>query len=500
MSNRVLVVGGGTAGWLTALFLQKNNPRLKVELIESEEIGIVGAGESAPTSFDTILRECGIDHIEFIRETESTLKSSIRFDEWCASDSLYLNPIQPACKNFYPFTGNLQDPSFEDINIGDFNLFCYVNNINPNQFGPNKFAINNKAPYVYKNSKRSKISAHTLHINAKLAAKYLRKIAEQRGILRHEGKIIKINGEYPIESVEDDRGKAHKFDFIFDCSGFARLIIGKHLKSEWIDYSNILTVNSAIPFFIPTEKEIAPYTQTTAMKYGWMFKVPTKNRYGSGYIYNSDLISKEDAIKEVHEKLGYEVELVNHFNFRGGIYKEQVKSNCMALGLAAGFLEPMAATNLGSIAIGLAGLLKTGTIYNLKNETFAEVYNRRIQYFSEYRTAEIYMHYVTKRNDTEFWQHYKNRDNWPELFRQAYEQFFSDEKFEWRDFCSMIDLPAHTAMPKIVGNDWFRERAIKYAEKYNLNKQYYPIYEHMKQQTDILYPYAIDHREFLESL
>ncbi|NBP03106.1 MAG: hypothetical protein EBU90_23930 [Proteobacteria bacterium] len=498
---KVLVVGGGTAGWITALFLQKNNPSLKLELIESEEIGIVGAGESTPTSFEILLRDSGIDLREFVRETESTIKSSIRFDGWKTADSLYMNPIQPAAKNFAPFDYKKQFPEFDDLNIADFNLFCYVNNINQNMLGVNKFALNNKAPYVYLNGKVQQISSYALHINAKLAAKYLRKIAEKRGIVRHEGKIIKINGDYPIESVEDDKGNTHKFDFIFDCSGFARLIIGKHLKSEWIDFSNNLTVNSAIPFFIPTGNEIAPFTQATAMKYGWMFKVPTKNRYGSGYIYNSDLISKEEAIKELHEKLGHEVELVNHFNFRGGIYKNSFKSNCIALGLSAGFLEPMAATNLGSIAVGLGMVLRSGFIFNMRaDEEFAKFFNSAVESFAHDRTAEIYMHYVTDRNDTKFWQHYKNTDNWPTLFKEGYDYAFSDGKFEWRDFCKIIMLPGHTAIPKIIGNDWFRQRAIEYCDKYRINERYSEIFKYIKKQTDELYPFAIDHRKYLESL
>jgi tryptophan halogenase len=335
-----------------------------------------------------------------------------------------------------------------------------------------------------------------------LTSKYLRKIAEQRGIIRHEGKVVKINGHFPIESVEDDKGRTHKFDFVFDCSGFARLFIGKHFNIKWKDYTKNLTVDSTIPFFLPLEEKYPAYTHAIAMKYGWMFRVPTQKRYGSGYIYDSNLISKEQAIQEVEEKLGHKVELVNHFNFKSGTFEKTKVSNCISFGLSSGFLEPMAATNLSAVCTMLRsmGSLKdlNALLYSQKDE---QIYNNIFLKIVEYSAiTETFSHYVNDRNDTKFWNHYKNIENYPPIFRKAYEECFSGDKFEFRNFSEMTRFHVNTFITKLAGNEWFKEKAVKYYEKYNLEKTYSLKHMQYQQYIKTITPYVFDHREYLESL
>jgi len=501
MSKRVLIVGGGAAGWLAALYCKKIDPSLNVELIESEEIGIIGAGESTTSFFKAALNFLNIDIREFVRETESTIKSSIRFDDWDFPGSSYLSI----------FTPWFSDQIIKIQEIADYFLYCSANNIDLNQIGIHKFNLENKAPVtqiddMMGNETYDVTQGFTYHINAKLTAKFFRKIAESRGIVRHEGKIIKINGHYPIQSLEDNKGRTHKVDFVFDCSGFARLIIGKHFNTEWIDYGKYLTVNSTIPFFLPVDKEIPPYTRATAMKYGWMFKVPTQKRYGSGYVYNSNLISKEQAIQEVQEKLGHDVQLVNHFNFNGGTYKDTFVSNCIGLGLASNFLEPMAGTNLGLVLLALKKIAKQ--IENTSSETvfsptpsddFRNYLNQVIVFEIEHSAiCEIFSHYVNNRNDTEFWNHYKNIENYPPVFRKAYEECFLGDKFEYKQFSHMTRFVDHTFVTKMIGNNWCKEKIIKYCNDYNLNKTYDKLHADIVSYAESIKPYILDHRDYLE--
>lgn len=493
MVRNILVVGGGTAGWLCALAMKKFFPQYHVELIESEEIGVLGAGESTTGNFRKLLQILHINEDDFIKNTESTIKSGIRFDGWNSPNSLYFS-------NFSPWLEEGDKSLFKPDDIPEYLLYCYVNDINVNDIGMNSIYLNNKVAFSKHNF--TLMGGYTLHINAKLTSKYLRKIAEQRGVIRHEGKVVKINGHYPIESIEDDRGKTHKFDFVFDCSGFARLIIGKHFETKWIDYTKHLTVNSTIPFFLPLGEEYPAYTHAIAMKYGWMFRVPTQKRYGSGYIYDSNLISKEQAIQEVEEKLGHKIELINHFNFKSGTFEKTKVSNCISLGLSSGFLEPMAATNLAAVCTMLEKMSFLRSLDSLAwNSDDGDKYNKMFRRMIEHSPiTETFSHYVNDRTDTEFWKYYKNIENHPPIFRKAYEECFSGDKFEFRQFSEMTEFVSHTFITKLIGNDWFREKAIKYYRKYNLEKTYHQ--KHIQYQTYIknIMPKLFDHREYLESL
>lgn len=496
MAAKVLVVGGGAAGWLAALTLKKACSELTVELIESEEIGIVGAGEATTTSFHRLLEKLDIEVYNFIRETESTIKTAVKFDEWHSPTSSYLSVITP------------WSHIVNDNNCVDYQIYCYVNNIDIRKHGVHKLILENKAPCgKFPSGETIILQKPTFHINAKLTAKYLRKIAEQRGIIRHEGKIIKINGFYPIESVEDDKGNIHKFDFIFDCSGFARLILGKHLKVQWIDFTKNLTVDSAIAFFLPADKQIPPYVNSTAMNYGWSFKVPTQKRYGSGYVYDSRFIDKQGAIDEVEKKLGHKIELVNFFQFKSGRYKDAFVSNCIAFGLASNFLEPMAATNLASVSRSLlqAFLLPGSAGRDIKNMQFSysfiKDFNNKFTMTLDYNAmSEVYSHYINGRKDNEFWTHYQNIENYPRIIREAYDKSFSGDKFDINLFSDITKFVNHTAVSKMIGNQWFKHKFEKYAEETNLNQRIDSVHNEYVTKMQEWYSYIMDHREFLESL
>jgi hypothetical protein len=197
-------------------------------------------------------------------------------------------------------------------------------------------------------------------------------------------------------------------DFIFDCSGFARLVIGKLYKTDWISYSDRLPVDRAIAFFLEIDKNNIPtYTNATALDYGWMWQVPLQHRYGCGYAYDSSYLSEEDAKKEVEEKIGQEINIVKSFNFNPGVYKEIWKNNCLAVGLASGFLEPIDATSLSQVVTLLENffLLKHRIFDNnsVSKKEINDYYVNQSSSMSDF----VQMHYLTNKTNNEFWLNFE---------------------------------------------------------------------------------------------
>jgi tryptophan halogenase len=252
-----------------------------------------------------------------------------------------------------------------------------------------------------------KLSA-SFHFDAHLVAKYLRKIAESKGIVRVEG-IVKSFSQKPngdIVEINLESGKSIKSDFVFDCSGFKRLIIGELFKTKWKDYSDILPVNSAIPFFLPqSDVEIKPHTRAIAMKYGWTWMIPLQNRWGCGYVFDDTYINSDEAKKEVEELLGHKVEVNRTIKFKAGRYNDFCVNNCIAIGLSSGFTEPLEATAIMVIMFGLYAVMGIKQKHKSFDDIgFIEEYNNYMSTICDDTADFLQFHYFTKRNDTEFWR------------------------------------------------------------------------------------------------
>ena len=489
--KKILIVGGGTAGWLTALILNRNFPELNVELIESSEIGILGAGESTLFNFRSELIKLGIDEFDFIKKTKGTFKLGSRYDGWNGDSDFHYSTT-------HPWHGDINCEAYGG-NIEDYHTYLFANEIDIKTRGMYKIALNNKSPFILRNGNVEKINDFALHINARLTSQYFRKIGESRGVIRHEGKVVKINGGEIITSVQDDSGRIHSFDFIFDCSGFSRIIIGKHYKSNWIDYNKIFKVDSAIPFFIDNVgQEIPAYSRSTAMDYGWMFKIPTQDRYGSGYIFDSTKIDAEQAKVELINKVGHDVEILNHFKFKAGHYDEVYRGNCIALCLAGGFLEPMTASNISSM-ISQFTLLCGKFITDANNPSFRKTFN---QYTSElYKSYSkwIFLHYTGKRSGTEFWDSIKEDHSYPYGYKQMMQTHIIDEGFNVSALTDCMSIPPDKIITVFQAYDLYKEQAKAKCIKFNLNEKYKKIDDIIVKNTERLLQYSIGHREFLDN-
>ena len=246
------------------------------------------------------------------------------------------------------------------------------------------------------------------HFDARLVAEYFKDIATERGVYYYDGivKDVTITDGVVNHIIMDTEDKVY-CDLVFDCSGFSRFIVGKKLQEEWVSYEKYLKVNSAIAYFLPQEEKFTArkktYTNMISMKSGWMWQAPLQHRWGCGYVFDDNYISEDEAKNEVQDYLGHDIEIVKSFKFNSGYYKRSWVSNCISIGLAYTFLEPLESTSLMSIIMQLRKLVNLDFDGNKKDHynKFCEEVNMQNMVFVRY-------HYMCERDDTEFWRNCKN--------------------------------------------------------------------------------------------
>ena len=420
-----VVVGGGTAGWMTALFLKNNYPWINITVLASAEIGILGAGEGTTPHFVQFMDSVGIPVSDIVKYAKGTIKSGIKFTNWNGDDESY----------FHSF--------FENTNVNSFQINDAINgggvstlvldaisngfSLDDISFSANSSKRNlvNFAPSLNLENKESNpinhfnsLSNFGMHFDARLLAKHLKKNAMYRGVRYVESEVDQIindkdNGH--IKEITTKRGDKIPCSFVFDCSGFNRLIIGKHYNSEWESYSESLPMKRALPFLISNESDdIPPYTESIALKYGWMWRIPVEGRYGCGYVFDSDLISDEQAMDEIREQFGADIEFGKPFTYEAGRYKETWVKNCIAIGLSAGFIEPLEATSIWTIIASLNEYITNNLGAIDKNQFYIDRYNENVNKFHDDTRDFIFLHYLTMRNDSEFWKTFKDKYKIPE--------------------------------------------------------------------------------------
>lgn len=347
--KKVVIIGGGTAGWLTSLVVNKFWRDTNVTLVESSKIGILGAGEGGTSNFGKMLSLLDINQNEFFDKTKSTVKGGLHLYNWTGNNEL--------SKHLF---------------FGD---------------GPSEF---NKS-YAY-------------HFDARLVAQYFKEIAISRGVNWVDGEVSEIKNENSIISeLKLKDGTTIDLDFVFDCSGFAKIVIDGVHKEEWIGYTDYLMMNKAIAFFLPQENKYElndkTYTEMVSMDCGWMFKIPLQHRWGCGYVFNDKYITAEDAKKEIENRLGHEVTLQKVFNFNPGTHKRSWIGNSISIGLSYGFIEPLEATSLMSTIMQLKKLIDLNF-----DEHYIEKYNKWCYQINEQNLNFIRYHYLCERDDNQFWK------------------------------------------------------------------------------------------------
>jgi tryptophan halogenase len=405
----IIVLGGGTAGWITALLTKHYYPGAKITLVESEEIGILGAGEGTTPHIITLLDKIKIPYSDLVKNCKSTIKHGINFVNWNGDG-----------KSFFHSFG-VSEQLDEFTNFISHKLLSESLKVNSSSFS-RKLTDTNKVGFTYKNNFRTaydnplgsfqQIAGWACHFDARELARFLRKVAESRDIKRIDGKLKSFgsddNGNITKINLED--GTTLAVDFIFDCSGFSRLILGKHFNTEWKSYSDHLPMNKAVPFFIEHDGDTSPQTDAIAMKYGWIWRIPVEGRYGCGYVFDSSYIDEEKALKEASDYFDKPLTSPKTFSFSPGTFKETLVKNCMAVGLAQSFVEPLEATSIWISYLNLDDFLQCNGIFLFEKDFFQKTFNRRCYERNDEVLEFLYLHYLTKRDDSEFWKEFREKN------------------------------------------------------------------------------------------
>jgi tryptophan 7-halogenase len=401
--RRVVIVGGGTAGWMTAAALARLLPHgCSVDLVESEAIGIVGVGEATLPHLRAFNERLGIDEAEFMSATRATFKLGIEFRDWGRIGDSYIHPFGTFGDNktdipFHHYWLRLRQAGVRLPPLEQFSMACTLARLN--KFAPpSRNAADLASTYGY-----------AYQFDANLFGPYLRSIAEAAGVRRTEGRIVTVhrNGETgDIAAVELDGGHRIEGELFVDCSGFQSLLLGKTLGEPFVDWSHWLPADRAVAMPCRTQTALTPYTSATAMTAGWRWRIPLQHRTGNGYVYSSAFLPDDAAAEALVGAVeGDRLAEPRQLRFLAGRRRRSWVQNCIGIGLASGFLEPLESTSIYLIQAAITLLLELfpeETISNLDRDEF----NRMIDLeYDRIRDFLILHYHATERTDSDFWNY-----------------------------------------------------------------------------------------------
>ncbi|WP_294245419.1 tryptophan halogenase family protein [uncultured Sphingomonas sp.] len=400
--DHVVIVGGGTAGWMMAAAAGRylDNGTRRITLIESDAIGTVGVGEATIPSILNFNALLGIEEAEFLRATQGSFKLGIEFVGWHRPDSRYVHP-------FGHYGRDIQGLNFHQLWL----KMREQAGVGPiGDYSASTVAMERAAFGMPQSDPRSPLSglAYAYHFDAGLYAAFLRRRAETDGVTRVEGRIVAVdrapNGD--VAAVRLDDGQRISGDLFVDCSGFRSLLLGETLGVGFEDWSHWLPCDRAIA--VPTERTepLLPYTRATAHQAGWQWRIPLQHRTGNGVVYASRFMDDDDAERLLLSRLDAEPTAApRRLSFTAGCRTRLWERNVVALGLAGGFLEPLESTSIHLIQQAISKLF---ALFPDKRMVSVErdEYNRQMG--DNYRSIRdfIILHYhATAREDSPFWDH-----------------------------------------------------------------------------------------------
>jgi tryptophan 7-halogenase len=398
----ILIVGGGTAGWMAAAAIKRSvGPNAEVRLVESADIGIVGVGEATVPPIRDFNAMIDLDEAEFMRETRATIKLGIEFNGWGRADSAY----------FHPFGTFGRGPTLGEFPGSYFALKARGKAASLEAYSVTSHAARRGKVGERSNDPRSALAGfHTAyHFDAVLYGQYLRKVCAGRGIERIEGEIVEVV-QRPEDGFVDHvvlkDGRTLKADLFIDCTGFRGLLIEQTLKAGYEDWSHWLPMNRALAVPCAKVRAVDPFTSSTAREAGWQWRISLQHRTGNGYVYCSDYIDDDRARETLLANLdGEALAEPRPLRFVTGRRKKLWDKNVVALGLSSGFIEPLESTSIHLVQVGIIRLLQhwPDTAFSQPN---IDGYNRRLTREIELIRDFVILHYhATQRDDTPFWRH-----------------------------------------------------------------------------------------------
>ncbi len=402
--RHVVVVGGGSAGWMTAAALVRHlGADCKIRLVESDEIGIVGVGEATVPHIRTFNQQAlGLDEAEFIRATQGTFKLGIEFRDWARIGDRYMHGFgtvghDPGPAAFHHYWLRLLRSGKQVGDIGSYQLQTLASR--EDRFLPGASDVPPTSPLAN--------VAYAYHFDATLYARYLRGFAERLGVERIEGKVVDVELRAEdgfVTSIVMADGRRLEGDLFIDCSGFRGLLIEQALNTGYEDWSHWLPCDRAMA--VPCERvgDPAPYTRSTARVAGWQWRIPLQHRTGNGMVYCGRFLGDDEAAATLLANLdGPPLAEPRPLRFVTGKRKRFWNRNVVAIGLASGFMEPLESTSLLMIQTGILRLLDMFPGRDMQPSLVAR-YNERTHFEYDHIRDFLILHYKAVERNEPFWR------------------------------------------------------------------------------------------------
>ena len=416
----VVIVGGGSAGWMVAASLSNalSAQQCSITLIESDEIGTVGVGEATIPPIKVLNQTMGLDEAEFVRRTQGTFKLGIQFVDWARKGQTYFHQFGPHGVQFdysplhQHWLKHRHEPGMPGID--DFSMaWAAASRCRFDKPTQDPRLITSHFDYAY-------------HFDAGLYARFLREVSEKRGVQRVEGRIDDVSlraGDGYVDKLRLQSGREVAGDLFIDCSGFRGLLIEEALKTGYEDWSHWLPCNRAMAVPCESAGEPLPYTRATAREAGWQWRIPLQHRIGNGYVYCSEFMGDDEAAALLLQRLdGKALAAPRPLRFVTGRRRKLWNRNVVAMGLASGFLEPLESTSLHLVQSGISKLLALWPDRDFAPSVAAE-YNRLSSLEFDRVRDFLVLHYkLTQRDDAPLWR-YTSAMSIPDSLQYKIEQF-----------------------------------------------------------------------------
>lgn len=409
---KIVIVGGGTAGWISALFLLKTQPNVhQITVVESSKIGIIGAGEGSTGLLLDLIQNrwfnTDIDFKDFFESIDATIKLGIRHKNWTGDGSSYYAPLDGS------------NTSGQNPDIDFLQAFS--------RFGVEKMHV---ASNIGKHFESNHFpESYALHFDGHKIGKYFKNKFVKEGLevidaVVKEINISELNGK--IDSIVLDNNQTVTGDLFIDSTGFSRMFSQK-MNVKWKSYSDYLPVNRAMPFLIEyKENEIPePLTTAHALSSGWMWDIPLQSRRGCGYVYDKNYISDEDAQKEIEKYLNQKITPIKFIDFEAGRLDSLWEKNCIFMGLSAAFAEPLEATSIHTTIIQML-VFCFEFLAETPEKTFLDSnisrYNERMKKMYDDIQNFLVLHYQGGRTDSKFWRNFIEKNMVTEFTEEVLEK------------------------------------------------------------------------------
>ena len=406
--KKIVVLGGGTSGWMTASALAKVlRGQYQITLVESDDIGTIGVGEATIPMISLFNRMLEIDEDEFMRQTKASFKLGIEFVNWGRLGDRYIHGFGVIGQDNWTV---------------DFHQYWLKQHLAGRAKPLEAYSINTAACLKNKfmraradlpNSPLSQI-AYAFHFDAGLYARYLRAYSEGLGVVRVEGIVQEVQTRPEdgfVQSLRLKSGAVVEGDLFVDCSGFRGILIEETLKTGWEDWSHWLPCDRAVAVPCENARELTPYTRSTARTAGWQWRIPLQHRIGNGHVHASRFISEDEATAMLMSNLdGAPLAEPRTIRFKTGKRAKAWNANVVSIGLASGFVEPLESTSIHLVQMGIAHLLTYFPAAGFSDVDRSE-YNRIMSLEYEWVRDFIILHYkATERTDTPFWNHVRTME------------------------------------------------------------------------------------------